>query len=121
MALKDVKQYYYKMTQQHITLQEDLADFEEAFRAGKITEDKLDYIKEEISRLEENKNRLAYILFLFELPTKKDKKTKRLKQDVKLVKYFDKKNATDQRVVDENTSILTQIRAELRALTDESK
>lgn len=42
MAIIDVKRYYYEVLNQYLEMKEDIADFEEALKAGYITEDKLE-------------------------------------------------------------------------------
>lgn len=118
MALRHVKEYYYKMNQQYIDLQNDLADFNQAFKDGLITIDKLDEVKNEMAQLHSNRDRLAYILFLFELPNREKKVKNKLKQDKKLVKYFKEKQADLKAVTEENESILTSIRQEIEHLIE---
>ena len=74
MAARDVKEYYFKLIAQKAELEADLADFEEAFKNGYITEDKLVEIKDTVDRIETNYQRVLYIAYLLELPNNKKKK-----------------------------------------------
>ena len=49
MAVKDVKEYYYKMLAQYLEMKADLADFEQALKDGFITEDQVVEAKEELA------------------------------------------------------------------------
>lgn len=76
MATKDVKQYYYKMMAQAMEMQADLDDYNEAFRNGFITEDQLADAKADIDIINQNYERLKYIVYLLDLPNKSKKKDK---------------------------------------------
>lgn len=117
MALRDFKQYVRQVGQQYVEMKEDLADFEKAFRDGFITEDKLTEVKEDVTRIEVNYNRLLYVAFLLEQPNKADKKEKAKKAYSKLETAFDDRNATANNVVDENKSLLDDLRKQLKNLT----
>ena len=119
MALKDVKEYYYHMTAQFMELKADLADFEEAFANGYITEDKLEAVKEELVKVEINHERLSYIMYLLEMPNKKQKKPGYVARNAALVDFFADHNADMDSVIAENKSSLDNLRAELKRLTKE--
>lgn len=122
MALKDVKSYYYKMLSQYIESKNDLADFEAALKTGYITEDQLIEAKDDVEQMKNNVDRLAYILYLFELPNRKDKKVLAKKRNENLEEYFSRVEADESAVMDENLSLLTHLRETLRSLENvESK
>lgn len=106
MALIDVKQYYYDVLNQYLEMKEDIADFEEALKAGYITEDKLEEVKKDIYIVKENLDRLSYVMHLFNLPKRKSKQEKYKKQNIKLEKYFEENAATSKQVIEENTNVL---------------
>lgn len=117
MALKDVKQYYYTMLNQYLECKEDLADFEAALKDGFITEDHLEQIMEEFTKVQQNVERLAYILFLFELPKKKKTRQRTHVTDEKLMAYFEENGASQAKVVDENYSAIQHIKDEIKRLS----
>ena len=122
MALKDVKSYYYKMLSQYIESKNDLADFEAALKTGYITEDQLTEAKDDVEQMKNNVDRLAYILYLFELPNRKDKKVLAKKRNENLEEYFSRVEADESAVMDENLSLLTHLRETFRSLENvESK
>ena len=121
MALRDFKQYVGKTLAQYLEMKNDLADYEEAVKAGQITEDKLVEVKEYVARLEENYNRLLFAAYLLELPNRSEKKAKfnKSKANQALASEFDKLNASQQCVFDENKSLLDDIRKKLKEITKE--
>lgn len=118
MALKDVKQYYYTMLNQYLEMKADLADFEQALADGHITEDQLEAVKNEVFVLENNMDRLSYIMYLFEMPNRSEKKKGYKKATEVLDQYFTDHNATASAISDENRSALDHLRAELKKLKE---
>lgn len=118
MALQDVKEYYVKVLGQYVELKNDLTDFEKALKDGYITEDKLQSAVEDVERVKENVDRIAYILFLFNLPKRKDKKIKYKKNNEPLAEYFKELKADKDSVIDENIDLMTLVREELKKLEE---
>lgn len=106
MAIIDVKQYYYEMLMQYLEMKEDIKDFEEALQAGYITEDKLEDVKKDIFIVKENLDRLSYIMYLLNIPKRKEKRKNYNRQNSTLEKYFNESKATSKDVIDENTNVL---------------
>ena len=79
MAVRDVKEYYYKLLVQSAEMKADLEDFEKALKAGYITEDKLDEVKEQVNIIQANFERVGYIMYLLELPNRTSKQAKKIK------------------------------------------
>ena len=101
MALRDVKNYYFKMLAQYMEMKSDLADFEQALKDGFITEEQLQTAFEEVNKVQQNYERLSYIIYLFNLPNRKSKRKKltlHLRRSLKTVKrilrQFQLKTAT---------------------------
>ena len=121
MAVRDVKEYYYKLLVQSAEMKADLEDFEKALKAGYITEDKLDEVKAQVDVIQANFERVGYIMYLLELPNKASKQGKWKKQNSKLTNHFAEAKADEQAVFEENKSALDRLRAELRKLEKETK
>lgn len=117
MAVRDVKEYYIVELNQLITLKADLAEFESAVKAGHITEDRLEEIKTECHRLQENVDRLGYILYLLELPNRKSKQQKYMEATANINEYFKNKNADKKSELSENDTIIKFVKAELERIT----
>ena len=116
MAVKDVKEYYFKLIAQKAELEADLADFEEALKNGFITEEQMQAAKDELIPYQINLDRLTYIMYLLELPNRKAKKAKFAKQNKKILDELGKRNADEQSVISENKSALDAFRKEVKEL-----
>ena len=116
MAVKDVKEYYFKLITQKAELEADLADFEEALKNGFITEEQMQAAKDELIPYQINLDRLTYIMYLLELPNRKTKKAKFAKQNKKILDELGKRNADEQSVIAENKSALDAFRKEVKEL-----
>ena len=116
MAVKDVKEYYFKLIAQKAELEADLADFEEALKNGFITEEQMQAAKDELIPYQINLDRLTYIMYLLELPNRKTKKAKFEKQNKKILDELGKRNADEQSVLYENKSALDAFRKEVKEL-----
>ena len=116
MAVKDVKEYYFKLIAQKAELEADLADFEEALKNGFITEEQMQAAKDELVPYQINLDRLTYIMYLLELPNRKTKKAKFAKQNKKILDELEKRNADEQSVISENKSALDAFRKEVKEL-----
>lgn len=115
MAVKDVRAYYATMLNQYMEMKNDLADFEEAFKNGHITEDQLDAVKEDTALVEQNYQRLVYIMYLLELPNNNKKKTRVRAHNKRLEEHLDKTSV--EYITSENKSALDHLRDELKRLT----
>ena len=116
MAVRDVKEYYFKLIAQKAELEADLADFEEALKNGFITEEQMQAAKDELIPYQINLDRLTYIMYLLELPNRKAKKAKFAKQNKKILNELEKRNADEQSVISENKSALDAFRKEVKEL-----
>lgn len=116
MAIKDVREYYFKLQAQKAELEADLADFEEALRNGFITEDQMQAAKDELVPYQINLDRLTYIMYLLELPARKSKKARFARQNKKILNELEKRKADEQAVLDENKSALDGFRKEVKKL-----
>lgn len=116
MAVKDVKEYYFKLIAQKAELEADLADFEEALKNGFITEEQMQAAKDELIPYQINLDRLTYIMYLLELPNRKTKKAKFANQNKKILNELEKRKADECSVISENKSALDAFRKEVKEL-----
>ena len=116
MAARDVKEYYFKLIAQKAELEADLADFEEALKNGLTTEEQMQAAKDELIPYQINLDRITYIIYLLELPNRKAKKAKFVKQNKKILDELGKRNADEQSVIAENKSALDAFRKEVKEL-----
>jgi hypothetical protein len=121
MAIKDVKKYYYTMQAQYLELKQDLEDYTEAFKSGFITEDQLEDIKAYVSAIEANYERLRYIMYLFNLPNRAEKKKRFNKAQAKELERLFQANATAEQVEAENEEFALAIATKIDELQEESE
>ena len=118
MAVKDVKEYYFKLIAQKAELEADLTDFEEALKNGFITEEQMQAAKDELIPYQINLDRLTYIMYLLELPNRKAKKAKYNKANKKIIEALKNRKADAESVELENKSALDNFRKELKKLKE---
>lgn len=116
MAIKDVRQYFYTMLSQYLEEKQNLADFEEALKDGFITEEQMREAMETVSQLEENYHRLAYIMYLFDMPNKGSKKKAYVRQYKSILEEFKKLGVDIDSIKQENTDALAHFKVTLKKL-----
>lgn len=116
MAIKDVKHYFYTMLAQYLEEKQNLADFEEALKDGLITEDQMQEAKETVAGLEINYYRLAYIMYLFDMPNRGSKKAAYVKQYKSILKELEALGADIESIKKENSDALIHFKTALEAL-----
>lgn len=121
MAVKDVKQYFYTMLSQYIEEKQNLADFEEALKDGLITEDQMREATETVASLETNYYRLAYIMYLLDMPNRKDKKAVYAKQYKNIADELERLGADLNTVKAENADALIHFKAALKNLSSKDE
>jgi hypothetical protein len=114
MAIREVKDYYFKMTAQYLEMKADLADFEQAMKDGFITEDQLQDAFAEVNKVQQNYERLSYIMYLLSLPNRKSKQVKYNKNNSELLTEFEIRNATAEAVELENKDALKALKEEIK-------
>lgn len=116
MAIKHFNNYFYTMLNQYCEEKENLKDFEEAFKAGYITEDKLTSIKDDFERLEANFERVKYLKFLLDMPNRDSKKSRYEKQHKDDISRFKAAKATLADVELENNQLSQTINEKIDML-----
>lgn len=122
MAIKDVRHYFYTMLAQYVEEKQNLADFEEALKEGLITEEQMQEATDTVAGLEANYYRLAYIMYLLDMPNRKSKKDAYVRQYKPIVDELVKLGADIDSIKEENSDALVHFKAALKALNkkDES-
>lgn len=112
MSVKDIKNYYDSVANQYLEMVNDLKDFEEAVSNNIIEPERLEQIKKNIEPIKANYQRLSYIMYLLNLPVKKNKHKKYEQQNKKFLKMIGKEN-TQEAVKQENENTLNMIKDEI--------
>jgi hypothetical protein len=121
MAIKDVRQYFYTMLAQYLEEKQNLADFEAALKDGLITEDQMQEAMENVVELEKNYHRLAYIMYLFDMPNRGSKKQIYVKQYKTILDELRTLGADIDSVKAENSDALIHFKAALEKLKNKGE
>lgn len=119
MAIRDVKEYYFKMLSQYMEMKADLADFEQALKDGFITEEQMQAAFEEVNRVQQNYERLSYIMYLLNLPNREAKRKRPAKVNAALAAEFESRKADVEAVSVENRDALKAFKDEMKRLQEE--
>jgi hypothetical protein len=121
MAISDVREYYYTMLNQYLEEKQNLADFEEALKEGFITEEQMQEALDTVADLEKNYHRLVYIMYLLDMPKRKHKKAKYVKQYDTILEELKRLGADIDSIKAENDDALIHFKAALENLKKEGK
>lgn len=121
MAIKDVRHYFYTMLVQYLEEKQNLADFEEALKEGYITEEQLQAATETVADLETNYHRLAYIMFLLDMPNRDSKKAGYVRQHKTILDELKRLGADLDSVKRENSDALIHFKAALKELKEKDE
>lgn len=121
MAVKDVRHYFYTMLAQYIEEKQNLADFEKVLKEGLITEEQMKEATENVANLEANYYRLAYIMYLLEMPNRESKKKGYIKQHKTILDELVRLGADINSIKEENSDALIHFKATLKALENKGR
>jgi hypothetical protein len=121
MAIRDVREYYYTMLNQYLEEKQNLADFEEALKEGFITEEQMQEALDTVADLEKNYHRLVYIMYLLDMPKRKRKQAKYVKQYTAIMEELKRLGADIDSIKAENDDALVHFKAVLDSLKEKSK
>ena len=116
MAIKDVRHYFYSVLASYLEEKQNLQDFEEALKENLITEEQMQEATEVVASVEANYHRLAYIMFLLDMPNRKSKKAAYVKQYKPILDELKHLGADIDSIKEENSDALIHFKATLEAL-----
>lgn len=113
MSVKHVKEYYKKMCADYKEMVNTLAEMEEYVQQSIISPEKLDNIKESVEAMKVNYQRISWIMYLLQLPNKKEK---RVKYELQHQKSFEELNgiASTDIIQEENQSYIADIKNKMK-------
>ena len=120
MAIRDFNLYLANVQAQVLATKNDLADFEQGLKDGYVTEQQVEDLRAEYQRMDNNYQRLLYVVYLLELPKSKKKKKRFRRKHDDLEIYLDKANATEDKVIKENEIAMELIKNEIAKLKTSS-
>ena len=108
MALLDVKRYFLEVEGQYLEMYNQVKEFEERKKEGKMSTEQLEILKDNVDTMKCNYERLAYVMYLLNLPKSTKKRNKFKKND--LEDKFEYIGANKRVVIDENSNVLTNLK-----------
>lgn len=121
MAIRDVREYFYTMLAQYLEEKQNLEDFADALKEGLITEEQMQDAMDNVAGLEENYHRLAYIMYLFNMPNRASKKHGYIHQHKPILDEFKRLGVDIDSIRDENTDALKHFKAALKGLKEKDE
>lgn len=121
MAIKDVKQYFYTMLAQYLEEKQNLEDFADALKEGLITEEQMQEAMSIVDGLEENYHRLAYVMYLLNMPNRATKKPGYIRQHKSILDEFKRLGVDIDSIKDENMDALKHFKAALAKLKEKDE
>ena len=109
MAKKDFDEYVLKITKQYKDFKDVLAEVSKEAQQGLTDIDYIDNLEKQILPLKENYERIMYIKFLLDQPTRKDKIKNYKKRLQKSLVNLNTNNNTDN-ILKENEDIINKIK-----------
>lgn len=107
MSVKDVKDYYDKVSNDYHELILTLQDMEEEYKNNLVSPDTLKNLEKQIEPIKTNFRTISYIIYLLNRPTKKSKHERYKNQNKKLLEDC----RTLEEVQQENKTVLNNIKA----------
>lgn len=85
MSIKHVKDYYLKVTNDYHMMNQTLEEMEKAISDSnlEIATQNLPMIKQQVAQLKENYLRISYIMFLLNMPNRKEKQLRYVQREKK--------------------------------------
>ena len=85
MAVKHVKEYYLKVANDYHMMNQTLEELEKCITNdnAKIATQNIDVIRQQVAQLKENYLRIAYIMFLLDMPNRPEKQQRYAKREIK--------------------------------------
>ena len=109
MSVKHVKEYYDTMCSQYHELCDGLREFEELCDNNIISPERLENMKKMVEPLRNNYQTLSYIMYLLNMPNRKERQKKYEKMHKKFLGMIDDAN-TKQGKIDENKKVLKDLK-----------
>lgn len=113
MAIKDVREYYERTVSDYVEMKRVLDELENISKEkAAAAYDHIETIKEQVRLLESNYKRLAYIMYLLNMPKRKEKKKKYKKLEKNKLSEIHEKD-TMEGVIKEDSEIIDNLKSYL--------
>lgn len=106
MSKKHVEEYFKVIADQYLEMIDLLKELEQQYETNIIEPERLDKIKESIIPLKTNYQRISYIMYLLNMPNKKEKQ----KKYIKALEVKQDKEGSLQEVKTENNIVIDNLK-----------
>lgn len=113
MAVEDVRHYCRELGRQYEKMSNLSAKALDDYKHDKMSEEQFQKVMTSVNTIKENYSRVAYVMYLLDLPKNKKKKAKMGKKQPKIDNLFKMAKADEQSVLDENLNALNDIEDEI--------
>lgn len=121
MAYKHVKDYFRKIENMFFECMDDVQEFDKMLKEGKFTYEEFERAAKQVALIKSNYERLAYIMFLFNQPARKEKSVKYNKENKKYLDILKAKKADDKSVFEETKNSLDNFKKLYKELSENIK
>lgn len=108
MSVKHIKEYYKQVTDDYLSMKQDLADIEEAAKIHQVSPEQVENMRQLIAPVKLNYETISYYMYLLNMPNKKEKQSGYQKRMKSLVDCADSR--TREGVLKENSAALRSLR-----------
>ena len=119
MSIKDVKKYYDQVEQQFFEMNQAAKELNEECALGNIPKEMVEQAEAMALPLRQNYERLSYLIYLLNMPNKKEKKFWYNNQNKKLVNDFKLLNADQEAQLQENILSLSKFKEFVNKLKED--
>lgn len=114
MALRHVKKYFSQIATQYFQMAKMLEGFEKELKEGKIEESQVQTARAMIQPLKTNYDRMAYVIYLLNLPNDPRSRKNNEKDQVRLKNYFSRVKADQDGIEFEDKDVLENLKKFLK-------
>ena len=108
MAKRDIDKYYTKIEKSYFDMLAEVKDIDDAYQKGQLSYEKVEQAKAYIETLKGNYERWSYMMLLWNMPNRKEKKEKYKKANKELFDYL--KDSSVDKTLLENQDVLKNLR-----------
>lgn len=113
MAFIDVVKYCDDLSKQYERSIKMLEAVDKDYKNGNISEEQLKSIENSYNKIKENYSRVAYIMYLLNLPKSRRKKKKEMAKKPIIKEIFNMLGADDTAILKENEQVMDDIKSQL--------
>ena len=95
MSIKHVNEYYSQICSQYKEMIQDIKDLEKEAEQGLVEPERIKRLEDQVAPIKTNYERWSYMMYLLNLPTRKEKQKRYERQNKKFLKAISDTNKID--------------------------